>query len=212
VLDATQITRLQDQATTDWHNEPPPAGPAALPPAPQAPELSAQSLSDLVLAQHRANFDLWHEEDKAREPGASEARIAQVKRNIDVLNQRRNDLVETIDRNLLDAAGAQSATAPLNSETPGLMIDRLSILALRLCHTEEETRRDSATEAHREKNRSRLALLQEQRADLAACLDALWTEVLSGRRRFKLYRQMKMYNDPELNPAIYTRTASSPPS
>jgi len=83
------------------------------------------------MAHHRANFDLWHEEDKAREPGASDARIAAVKRAIDVLNQRRNDLVEAIDGNLLQAAGAQSPAAPLNSESPGLMIDRLSILALK---------------------------------------------------------------------------------
>ena len=103
---------------------------------------------------------------------------------------------------LLDAAGPQDPAAPLHSETPGLILDRLSILALKIFHTEEETHRESTTEAHRERNRGRLALLQEQRSDLAGCLDVLWDEVLHQRRRFKLYRQMKMYNDPELNPAI----------
>src|SRR6185437_2920699 len=137
-----------------------------------------------------------------REPGATDARIAQVKRNIDALNQRRNDLVEAMDRALLEEAGSQDSAAPLNSESPGLMIDRLSILALKLYHTEEETHRTSATATHREKNRARLALLREQRADLTACLDDLWRLVHSHTRRFKLYRQMKMYNDPELNPAI----------
>ena len=131
-----------------------------------------------------------------------------MKHNIDKLNQTRNDLVEVMDRTLLDAAGAQNPTAPLHSETPGLILDRLSILALKIYHTAEETHRSSASEAHRQKNRARLALLEEQRSDLAACLDALWNEVLTGKRRFKLYRQMKMYNDPELNPAVYAHKAA----
>ena len=84
-----------------------------------------------------------------------------------------------------------------------MMVDRLSILALKIYHTREEAHRMSATEGHRQRNVERLAMLEEQRDDLAGCLDALWAEVLQGRRRFKLYRQMKMYNDPELNPAVY---------
>jgi hypothetical protein len=212
MLDASHITHLHDQATVSWHGEPPSADLSAVLPSNPEPGASSRSFASpdsfdtLVLAHHRANFDLWHEEDKAREPGASNARIAQVKRNIDVLNQRRNDLMESLDRTLLEAAGQQSPSAPLHSESPGLIVDRLSILALKLYHTAEETHRVSATEQHREKNSTRLALLQEQRADLAACLDALWSEVLDGRRRFKLYRQMKMYNDPDLNPAIYSHS------
>ena len=89
----------------------------------------------LALAQHRANFDLWHEEDKARDPAATDAEIAAVKHAIDGLNQRRNDLVEKIDELLLTLAGEQNPDAPLHSETPGLMIDRLSILALKIYHT-----------------------------------------------------------------------------
>jgi hypothetical protein len=195
MLNALEITQLHDEATSRWHLDAPwPDPPIASPPA---------TFLDTVLAHHRANFDLWHEEDKAREPDASDTRIAAVKRAIDVLNQTRNDLVEAMDRTLLDAAGEQNPAAPLHSESPGLILDRLSILALKVYHTTEETRRSSATEAHRRKNLSRLALLAEQRSDLASCLDALWSEVHSGRRRFKLYRQMKMYNDPDLNPAIY---------
>ena len=102
---------------------------------------------------------------------------------------------------------ANRPEAPLHSETPGMMIDRLSILALKIFHTEEETRRASATEEHRQRNRERLTLLREQRTDLAHALDALLDDVTNGRRRFKLYRQMKMYNDPELNPAVYKRKA-----
>jgi hypothetical protein len=196
MLDALQIAQLHDQVTLRWHQDEP------------SPNLSAAArptaLLDLVLANHRANFDLWHEEDNAREPDVSDASIVQVKHNIDKFNQTRNDLVESIDRTLLQAAGPQNPAAPLHSETPGLIIDRLSILALKIYHTAEETHRASATEAHREKNGASLALLAEQRSDLAACLDALWNQVLTGKRRFKLYRQMKMYNDPELNPAVYS--------
>nr|WP_035359300.1 DUF4254 domain-containing protein [Edaphobacter aggregans] len=197
MLDAPTITRLHDDTTDAWHL------PSAAEPDPDPSDLAA-----LIRAQHRANFDLWHEEDKARDPAATDREIAQVKRAIDRLNQQRNDLVEQVDTRLL--AELQSnldahPDAPLHSETPGLMIDRLSILALKIFHTREEAQRTSASEEHRQRNRDRLALLEEQRTDLALALDALFSDIAAGRRRFKLYRQMKMYNDPELNPAVYNR-------
>jgi hypothetical protein len=86
-----------------------------------------------------------------------------------------------------------------------LIIDRLSILALKIYHTREETDRENAPEGHGERNRDRLVTLTEQRDDLANCLDSLWRETLEGKRRFKLYRQLKMYNDPSLNPAVYRK-------
>jgi hypothetical protein len=195
MLDALLMTRMQDEMTAALHeteNE-------------LAIETSADGLMALAVAQHRANFELWHEEDKARVPGVADAEIMRVKRAIDRLNQRRNDLMERMDAWLMERL-EQDAVAPLHSETPGLMIDRLSILALKIYHTREEAHRVSAAEAHRLRNVERLALLEEQREDLAGCLDALWAEVLKGTRRFKLYRQMKMYNDPELNPAVYSRS------
>ncbi len=210
MLEASQITRMHEEATLRWHQESPapdpavPAGPSGMLPTDDTHTTSPDILMKVALAQHRANFDLWHEEDKARDPSATDAGIARVKHAIDRLNQFRNDLVENLDRMLLAAAGRQNASAPLHSESPGLIIDRLSILELKIYHTAEESLRASASEAHREKNRERLALLEEQRSDLAACLDALWKQVLAGDRRFKLYRQMKMYNDPELNPAVYS--------
>jgi Protein of unknown function (DUF4254) len=196
MLDALLITRVQDEMTAALHET---EGELEI-------EASADGLMALAMAQHRANFELWHEEDKARAPEVTDAEIARVKRAIDVLNQRRNDLVEKMDLWLL-ARLEQNPAAPLHSETPGLMIDRLSILALKIYHTHEEAHRASATEGHRIRNAERLALLEEQRKDLADCLDALWAEVLNGTRRFKLYRQMKMYNDPELNPAVYSRSS-----
>jgi hypothetical protein len=194
MLDALLITRTQDEMTAALHEA---EGQLEI-------EASADGLMALVMAQHRANFELWHEEDKARVPGVADAEIVRVKRAIDVLNQRRNDLVEKTDVWLIERL-EQDVAAPLHSETPGLMVDRLSILSLKTYHTREEAHRMSATEGHRLRNTERLALLEEQREDLARCLDALWAEVLEGTRRFKLYRQMKMYNDPELNPAIYGR-------
>ena len=197
MLDAILITQMQDEVTAALHDT---SGELAL-------EATADGIMAIAIAQHRANFDLWHEEDKARCPGATDAEIARVKHAIDALNQRRNDLMEKIDLWLLDHL-EQNESAPLHSETPGIMIDRLSILALKIYHTREETHRGSATETHHQRNRRRLALLEEQRADLAGCLDALWAQVLNGTRRFKLYRQMKMYNDPELNPAMYGNAGS----
>ena len=191
LVDAYAVTRLQDGCTVCWHQS--------------EDQAVTGEFHSLVLAQHRANFDLWHEEDKARDPAATDAEMACLKHTIDRLNQGRNDLMERIDAWLLDRAGEQSAEAPLSSETPGLMIDRLSILALKIFHTEEESQRESASPAHRVHNADRLSLLREQRGDLTECLARMWTEVSDGRRRFKLYRQMKMYNDPELNPMVYKR-------
>jgi hypothetical protein len=91
------------------------------------------------------------------------------------------------------------------------MIDRLSILALKVYHTRQEAARTDAPDGHAGRNRERLGILLEQRADLAGCLDNLWRETLAGQRRFKLYRQLKMYNDPALNPAIYGTGAGREP-
>ncbi len=194
MFSASDLAALHDQLTRDWHQ-------------PDA-ERSDDSTGFLarVARQHRANFDLWHIEDEARVPGATDAELAQVKRRVDSTNQLRNDLAEDLDRTLLEALAPQqlpNAAAPLHSESPGLMIDRLSILSLKIFHTHEEAERTGAPAGHAERNRQRLAILQEQRADLAACLDALWAETLAGTRRFKLYRQLKMYNDPDLNTAVY---------
>lgn len=213
VFSAKVIVELQDERTRTWHLEDAEPGGAvglklgddeiaALGPAAQS---LATALS-LVVRQHRANFDLWHIEDEARAPGATDAQLAAVKRRIDTTNQLRNDLTEEVDRALLSWLAERNLpnqAAPLNSESPGLIVDRLSILALKIYHTRLEAARADAPQGHAQRNRERLLILEEQRADLAGCLDALWSETLAGTRRFKLYRQLKMYNDPGLNPAIY---------
>jgi hypothetical protein len=202
MVSATEIVRLQDRLTREWHERPDA-------PATGSPAAGAGAEGEwlrLVARQHRANFDLWHIEDEARTPGASDTAIAQVKRRVDVTNQLRNDLVEELDRAMMgwmEARGLPDPAAPLHSESPGMMIDRLSILALKIYHTREEAERRDAPPGHAERNLERLAILEEQRDDLAGCLDTLWRETVGGTRRLKLYRQFKMYNDPTLNPAIY---------
>lgn len=218
MLSATEIVELHDQGTRAWHTLPEGRGEARLP-GPEAhtnaaarPDASDDWLT-AVARQHRANFELWHIEDEARTPGATDAELARVKRRVDRTNQRRNDRAEALDRALLAWLEPQrlpNPDAPLNSESPGLIIDRLSILALKIYHTREEAERADAPPGHAERNRERLVILEEQRADLAGCLDALWRETLAGTRRFKLYRQLKMYNDPSLNPAVYRKLANQP--
>jgi len=198
MLDVPYVPLLQDHATAHWHD-------------PSAPlSLARNPLEKLILDQHRANFDLWHCEDAARDPGASDHTLVDSKRSIDRYNQLRNDLAEQIDLALLEVAPTQNPAAPLHSETPGLMIDRLSILALKIFHTAEETHRATASSEHHERNRLRLNQLVEQRSDLTSCLAGLWSEVLAGTRRFKLYRQLKMYNDPALNPVLYAAQKPKP--
>jgi hypothetical protein len=195
LLDAGAVTALHDQCTREWHIRP---GIANAP--------VGEEFLEMVERQHRANFDLWHIEDEARRPGATDTDLALVKRRVDATNQLRNDLAEELDRMLLARLKLKrlpNPAAPLNSESPGLMIDRLSILALKIYHTREEAARNDAPQGHAERNVERLDVLVEQRADLAGCLDALCKAAAAGTRRFKLYRQMKMYNDPDLNPAIY---------
>ena len=186
-----ELPKLQDELTARWHAD---SGAAA-----------DTGLNALIVEEHRQNFALWHEEDRARAPLASAERVAQTKRNIDTLNQARNDLIEAIDTQLLKELHAQGtgSRGVLNSETPGMIIDRLSILSLKIFHTREQVERSDVTPEHIQKNRERLSILLQQRQDLASCLNALWEDTLDGRRYFKIYRQLKMYNDPELNPEIY---------
>lgn len=188
------ITALHDQATRLWHEN-------AQPVLPASSELEAA-----ILAQHRANYELWHIEDEARTPGIDDAALARTKRAIDTVNQRRNDLAERLDSLLLEMLAPlrlPHPTAELHSESPGLMIDRLSILALKLFHTREELQRRDAPGGHAQRNQQRLGVLVEQRGDLAQALETLWRRVLATERRFKVYRQLKMYNDPSLNPSVY---------
>jgi hypothetical protein len=175
-----------------------------------------------IEANHRFNSLLWAEEDLARRTRVSDAEIAGNKRNIDRYNQARNDATERIDEVLLVALGLVDATsaagdaprttaaagARLNSETAGSMIDRLSIMALKVHAMRLQTQRGDADEAHRQASRVKLERLQAQRDDLAACLDDLLADSRRGRAYFKVYRQFKMYNDPRFNPVLTAEAAA----
>jgi hypothetical protein len=158
----------------------------------------------LIGLNHRENGLLWNQEDQARRVDVPDSAIAANKRAIDGHNQRRNDAIERIDEELLAALGSEAAPiARLNSETPGAMIDRLSILALKTHHMRLQTQRTEAAPGHVEACHAKLARLIEQRTDLIRCLDELLADCATGRARFKIYRQFKMYNDPALNPFLY---------
>jgi hypothetical protein len=158
---------------------------------------------------HRSNCLLWAEEDLARRRHVPDSEIAANKRAIDRYNQQRNDAIERVDEQLLAALAAVAPRpgARLHSETAGAMIDRLSILSLKIRHMRLQTERTDVDREHIESCRAKLERLAEQRADLADCLDRLLEEAARGETCFKVYRQFKMYNDPALNPAIYGEEA-----
>jgi len=192
MIDVKAITDLHRAAVERWHQ--------------QGLDNPYDALLHLVCEQHQRNFRLWHEEDKARDPQASDHQIAEVKRAIDRLNQQRNDYIEKLDDCLVRqvaAWGVRTRTgARLNTETPGSAIDRLSILALRIYHMEEQAARPDADESHRESAWAKLAILRQQLEDLASSLAELLDDIFAGRKRLKVYRQFKMYNDPQMNPYL----------
>ena len=182
----------------------------------QAPATDGLGLWHWVQTNHRNNSLLWAEEDLARRTTVAAEAIAANKRAIDGYNQARNDATERVDEILLvalglvDPASARTdapvstvpASARLNSETAGSMVDRLSIMALKAHAMRQQTLRSDVDEAHRSASSVKLQRLLQQRDDLAACLDALLADAAAGRAYFKVYRQFKMYNDPRFNPEL----------
>lgn len=160
-----------------------------------------------IEANHRFNSLLWNEEDLARRTDVPDGDIAANKRAIDGYNQKRNDAIERLDEILLDDLRdvTPSAGARLHSETPGAMIDRLSILSLKIHHMGLQVRRTDTSAAHIGACEAKLARLREQRADLQRCFDEIIDGLGRGAVYFKIYRQYKMYNDPALNPQLYGR-------
>ena len=192
ILAPSRLAALHDGALAAWYK----CDPKRVTPD--------RSLKSIVLAQHCANFRLWNLEDQARRRDVPDSHIVETKRSIDFWNQARNDLAERIDEFVLRQFGhVDAAGGELHSETAGMMVDRLSILSLKIKHMGIHAAR---------RRRSRLgaecaakqAVLKQQRAELCRCLDRLLGEFKAGRRYFKTYRQFKQYNDPRLNPHLKT--------
>ena len=147
----------------------------------------------------------WHLEDIIRDPAIDPAEALKIKRRIDKSNQDRTDLVELIDSFFLDKYKNVKVLpdATINTESPAWAIDRLSILTLKIYHMREEANRPDATAEHKARCEQKLAVLMEQKKDLSMALDQLLSDIRDGKKYMKVYKQMKMYNDPALNPVLY---------
>ena len=209
------LDKLGSQVTA-WHDSSlevaggPPVAAAA------ADQFSEQPLWHWIASNHHFNSSLWTEEDLARRLKVSDSEITANKRAIDRFNQARNDATERIDEILLVELGLVeigsaktdtpvslvAASASLNSETAGSIIDRMSIMALKVHAMRQQTLRHDVEAGHRQSSQVKLQRLLQQRADLADCLDRLISDCRQGLAYFKVYRQFKMYNDPLFNPAM----------
>lgn len=149
----------------------------------------------------------WHLEDIIRDPHIDPADALSLKRRIDLSNQDRTDLVEQIDSHFRQKYADVNVLpdARINTESPAWAVDRLSILALKIYHMREQAERADADKAHTDKCRAKLNVLLEQQTDLGTAIDQLLDDIEAGRKYMKVYRQMKMYNDPSTNPILYKK-------
>ena len=149
----------------------------------------------------------WHFEDIIRDPQIDPKEAVALKRRIDKSNQDRTDLVELMDSYFLDKYKTVESLpeATLNTESPAWAIDRLSILALKIYHMQQEVDRTDTTKEHHEQCQTKLSILLEQKKDLSLAIDQLIVDIENGRKYMKVYKQMKMYNDPALNPVLYAK-------
>lgn len=159
----------------------------------------------ILFAKNWIDAVQWHLEDIIRDPAIDPVEALALKRRIDRSNQERTDMVERLDSWFLEKyAGVEAVPdAEINTESPAWALDRLSILALKIYHMKAETDRPEAEAAHRDRCCAKLDVLLEQRRDLTEAIDRLLEAYACGRKRMKVYRQMKMYNDPSTNPILY---------
>lgn len=163
------------------------------------------SLEQILYSKNWIDTVQWHLEDIIRDENIEPVKALEIKRRIDASNQKRTDLVEFIDSWFLHQYQniEPNADARINTETPAWAVDRLSILALKVYHMEIEATRETATAEHQQKCQTKLNVLLEQKRDLSLAIDQLLENIENGSVRIKTYKQMKMYNDEELNPILY---------
>lgn len=190
VIDAKEIIQLQKDCIIRWKET--------------GVEVSAKNFYQLVEENHSFNYQLWMAEDKARRDDKGFEYVYHAKRSIDGFNQQRNNRMEMMDEWLFyHLKPSQAADCPVHSETPGMIIDRLSILALKAYHMKLQTERKEVNEAHRESCQEKLSVILKQLDQLANCLNQLLNDIANQKRSFRVYHQFKMYNDPSLNPELY---------
>ena len=196
-LDAHEFAALHSSRTRSWNRSGAPAQPAP----PDSPLLA------LVESNHWRNHRIWQMEDHARRLDCDDVTIAQLKRRIDRENQMRNDAIERIDDEIIRLLETASVSvrddAEIYSETPGSIIDRMSVLSLRVHHMALQAERGTASSSHRAQCRDKHELLVEQSARLTHCLSRLLEQLSEGRIRLIPTPRFKMYNDPDLNPALH---------
>ncbi len=173
--------------------------------APEQNPYPADTIEHTLYAKNWIDAVQWHLEDIIRDPAIDPVAALALKRRIDASNQDRTDMVEELDTYFRSkyADVKVLADATINTESPAWALDRLSILALKIYHMRVETERSDAADEHRQKCGAKLAVLLEQQNDLTQAIDALLDDIAAGRKYMKVYRQMKMYNDPATNPVLY---------
>ena len=198
MIKVENIVKLQTDTVERWHQE--------------AIDNPYQGFESKICQQHSFNYQLWHEEDIARSRDVTDAEIARVKRSIDGLNQQRNDWIEKVDDEItiaVEQAGVVvDANTPMNTETPGSTIDRLSILSLRIYHLKEQLERDNVSQEHLDSVQQKIAICLLQQDELSNALQQLLDDIFAGNKKHRTYRQLKMYNDPALNPYLYNKPNS----
>ena len=199
MIDVAKIVKLQTDTVERWHKE--------------AIDNLYQGIEATICQQHSFNYQLWHEEDIARSRDVTDTEIARVKRSIDQFNQQRNDWIEKVDDEItlaIEKSGVTSeADALMNTETPGSTIDRLSILSLRIYHLREQLQRDDVSQEHLDSVQQKIAICLLQQEELKIALQQLIDDIFAGKKKHRTYRQLKMYNDPALNPYLYNKAKTA---
>lgn len=187
-----ELTQLHYNAIVQWKEQP--------------ILLTRDGFFKLVEENHAFNYQLWHEEDKARRDDMGFEFVYLAKRRIDHFNQQRNNRMEMMDEWLhqqLNPADPTQSHCPIHSETPGMIIDRLSILSLKQYHMALQTTRPDVDNTHRQTCQQKLMRIDAQRKQLSTCLQIFLQDIVNQTRTFNVYHQLKMYNDKTLNPELY---------
>jgi hypothetical protein len=204
MLTADQCYHIFDQSITDYHQT------DNVDTAVQNP-FTMPDIQAVLYHKNWIDTVQWHLEDIIRKPDIDPAEALLIKRRIDKSNQDRTDMVERIDDYFLEAFRDVQAkpSARMNSETPAWLVDRMSILMLKIYHMKEQTERKDASADHIAKCKTKLDVLTEQKNDMRIAFNELLEDIQLGNRKFKVYRQMKMYNDSSLNPMLYSQKSTS---